>query len=340
MENQINNQASVEQEDNQAAKKMIGLGDLFKKAFEDYKNNFSKIIIFLIIPIAASLGFSLLSVLLAGGAMGIVHFSDSSAVAGVSMGAAFLLFAVGLVILILINLVAMAGMFVAFRDSQEKLEVKEIFNRAKKNIGGYFWVSLLTGILVMLWSLLLIIPGIIFGIYYTLATWVFFKEGKRGMAAIKRSKELIKDYWWAVFGRLILVVILLLVATSIIQSVLPANSAQFAGNIIGWLFGPFMIAYQYHMYKSLVGIKDGSINNNEDSNIKNKTESVTEEIKEVKERIAENQKNRENVEAEKTKDDKREGSEESLKEKTGAAGEEDAEEKARRKEMGKFTSDI
>lgn len=249
MENQVNKNSDQQQPKGA----LIGVGELFKKAFEDYKNNFSKLIIFMLIPMAATFAFGILAVLFVGGAVGVNKLSNSSAVTSGTVGFSIVFFIIAVIILILINLTAMAGMFITFRDSEESLTIKEIINRAKKNIGGYLWISILTGILVMLWALLLIIPGIIFGIYYTLSVWVFFKEGKKGMAAIKRSHDLIKNYWWAVFGRLVLVGAIFVIVSSVLEKI----GGESISGILSWLFGPFIIAYQYNIYKSLVGIKGG-----------------------------------------------------------------------------------
>lgn len=270
-------------------KKMINIGNLLSRSFEDYKNNFSKAIIFMLVPMLATIGYGLLIALLVSGMIGTRYMTDSVAVSGISAGVSMALIILATVVMILIDLVAMIGIFLIFRDSNENLTVNEILSRAKKDILGYLWVSILTGILVFLWSLLLVIPGIIFGLYYTLSAWVFFKEGKRGMEAIKRSHELIKGYWWAVFGRLVLAGVIFVAISSVLQAIVPGKSGEIVSNAISWLFGPFMIIYQLHIYKSLVDIKGGAVEETEKSidvdNTKNKTESVVEKIEEIKEDV-------------------------------------------------------
>ncbi|MES2876465.1 MAG: hypothetical protein V4678_03255 [Patescibacteria group bacterium] len=78
--------------------------------------------------------------------------------------------------------------------------LKEGFLVVLRQFPAYFWMYLLFTIKVLLWSLLLIVPGIIMFNRYILAGTVFFAEGKRGNAALKRSAELTKGAWLTTYG--------------------------------------------------------------------------------------------------------------------------------------------
>jgi len=140
---------------------------------------------------------------------------------------------------------------------------KESFKAAKPLIFSYVWLSILTAILVMLWSLLLIIPGIIFSVFYSLAVYAFIFENKRGMDAIKRSKELIKNYWWSVAGRIFGLSFLIWLVTMIIS--IPGNMSpegswffNFWGvvvQIFSFLIGPIALLFSYKIYRDLINIK-------------------------------------------------------------------------------------
>lgn len=144
-----------------------------------------------------------------------------------------------------------------------KGEPKQIFEDSKKYFWPYLGLSLLTAVLVLLWTLLLVIPGIIFAILYSLAVYVFFVEEKRGMQALKRSKELISGYFWPVFGRMAFLIFLLLIFTSIIS--LPSSpfakesdafkTWEFVMQILNILISPIILIFFYNVYKDLVKIK-------------------------------------------------------------------------------------
>jgi hypothetical protein len=71
-----------------------------------------------------------------------------------------------------------------------------------------FWASVWVAIMVMLTVIggyfLLIIPGIMVAIQLALTSYILVLEGKHGMAALIQSREYLKGYWWAFFGRIAL----------------------------------------------------------------------------------------------------------------------------------------
>lgn len=149
-------------------------------------------------------------------------------------------------------------------DRDYKGASKEIFAETKSLFWPYFALAILSTILIVLWSLLLIIPGIIYSVFYSFAIFVFLFENKRGKKALNRSRELVKGYFWPVFGRTLLVGIFI----SIIMGILSAPAGFFeegtpmfvAWNtliqIIAFLVAPISTIFTYRMYKDLLKIKD------------------------------------------------------------------------------------
>ena len=71
-------------------------------------------------------------------------------------------------------------------------QVSDLFSQFHR-FGDGFLLSLLTAIFVTLWTLLLIIPGIIAGYSYAMAPYILYEHpGLRPMDAIKASKELMQ----------------------------------------------------------------------------------------------------------------------------------------------------
>jgi ABC-type multidrug transport system fused ATPase/permease subunit len=113
------------------------------------------------------------------------------AVAGVLI--ASIIFIIVLVLLILNGILEYTGARLALG---EKVELAQAFKEVIKDLGGYLWVNVIVIVKIFLWSLLLIVPGIIMSVRYKLAGTVFFAEGKHGNAAVKRSLELTKGAWF------------------------------------------------------------------------------------------------------------------------------------------------
>lgn len=71
-----------------------------------------------------------------------------------------------------------------------KLNVKEAYKAGFRTFGPILWVGILRGLIVLGGLILLIVPGVIWALRYSLATEAAVLEGKRGMAALHRSKDL------------------------------------------------------------------------------------------------------------------------------------------------------
>lgn len=85
------------------------------------------------------------------------------------------------------------------RSRNEEVTWKNVFD--KKDLTIYFIViSLIVSIFTFLWSLLLIIPGIIAAFSYTMVYMVKLDNPEIGyMDAIRKSKELMKGHKWEYF---------------------------------------------------------------------------------------------------------------------------------------------
>jgi len=76
-------------------------------------------------------------------------------------------------------------------------QIFEGFNNFVKSLGAY----LLMLLFVVLWTLLLIIPGIIAALSYSLTFFILADDNTIGsMAAIDKSKKMMVGYKWKLFG--------------------------------------------------------------------------------------------------------------------------------------------
>jgi len=140
---------------------------------------------------------------------------------------------------------------------------KEIFKKARKYFWSYLLVVLATLTFVMLWSVLFIIPGIIMAIYYNFSIFSLIFEGYSGLSALKRSKELVKNYWWAVFGRMLFVSVIFWLLGNVLG--LPGLLFEkgsvgviiwnLVANIFLVILTPISVIYSYLMFVELKKIK-------------------------------------------------------------------------------------
>ena len=88
--------------------------------------------------------------------------------------------------------------------------VSAFFKNGLIKIFPFIWVSFLMGIIVFSGFILLIIPGIIFSVWFSLSYYVLVWEDLRGLSAIKASKNLVSKYWWRVLWRYFVLYVFLL----------------------------------------------------------------------------------------------------------------------------------
>jgi hypothetical protein len=125
--------------------------------------------------------------------------------------------------------------------TDEGLNLKEALERGKGVILPLAWVSFLTGLIVCGGYILLIVPGIIFSIWFFFAQFVLVKEDVRGMEALLKSREYVRGQWFDVAIRL-----LLIWGLSVIVGAIPL-----AGPLLSIVFIPYVVIFHYLIYRDL-----------------------------------------------------------------------------------------
>ena len=87
--------------------------------------------------------------------------------------------------------------------SGKKISVKEAFGSAWKIYWKFLILSVLLSLIIGFGLILLIIPGIIFGVWFAFSTFIFVEEKTGIKEAFVKSKQLVKGKFWKVFGRLV-----------------------------------------------------------------------------------------------------------------------------------------
>ena len=92
------------------------------------------------------------------------------------------------------------------------------------------------------------------GIWFTLAPLAFAVKHERGLASLWQSKALAQGRWWEVFGRIfvyIILLILVMIAASILVSLLTLDFRSSITNVIAMLSVPFTISFLSALYDAV-----------------------------------------------------------------------------------------
>ena len=136
---------------------------------------------------------------------------------------------------------------------------------ALKRFPSLLWITFLAGLLSLLGAFLCVIPGIYLWVAFSVAVPVMMTEGVRGRKALRRSRQLVRDFWWRAFGVAILDYILSGILSSVISglilgiSAVSASSNSLAGIVLNVIAGtlskvlttPFTAAFVTVLYFDL-----------------------------------------------------------------------------------------
>jgi hypothetical protein len=199
------------------------------------------VIVIVAVIVIALLGVSSLATLMAGGSAG---------VAGGLLG-----LGVGLIaLMVLIVILAALGYFWAqlatlyvIKDRQEHISVLEAYRRARHNLFAYAWVWALTVLSVVCGLILVIIPGIIVGVWFSFAGYVLVAEDVHGTAALKKSKEYVRGIWGAVFSKYAFIVVLWMIVSIVLNLI----SKNLANLVTGLVLSPLATIYGFELYQDV-----------------------------------------------------------------------------------------
>lgn len=196
--------------------KLISISDLIKSGWNLYIKNIKK----MLIPIAITLPPYVLLYLLQ-----YIIFPGQEIVM-------FLILALAIFINLWISILFIE--MINKISKNQNYNLNELYQSSMKKIASYFWVAILVGLIVMGGFILLIIPGIIFAVWYAFAEYIVVLEDKdnKGLKALSASKDIVKGRWGAAFWRLFIPSLLVYIAgviiTLILTLILSLGNVEFA----------------------------------------------------------------------------------------------------------------
>ena len=122
---------------------------------------------------------------------------------------------------------------------------KEVFKLGYKNMWRFLLISLVVGLIVLGGTILLIIPAIIFGVWYSLSTFLVLDKNMRIREALKTSKLMVKDKFWKVLGRFVAFGLFSIIV-SVFLSIIP-----YAGSLLLSFIAPLFLLPTYLLYRDL-----------------------------------------------------------------------------------------
>ena len=129
------------------------------------------------------------------------------------------------------------------RDGRIDTSIGDLFERVQPYVGRLIGAGLLAGLGIALGLVLLIVPGLILLTWWCLIAPVIVLEDKGVGESFGRSRELVRDHGWTVFGVVIVAFLASAIASGVIQSIFsflsPFLRYWIGGTIANAIVDPF-----------------------------------------------------------------------------------------------------
>jgi uncharacterized membrane protein len=198
-----------------AAEGNFRVGRTLRNSWRVFSANFAKVFLIAIVITAVSVGLGMLV--------------PRSAVPSSEVPKLAVLIIVGvLAILILYTLAQAAILYVAFQSMRGRaVGIAEALRRGLSRFGAIVGLAILVGFGIWIGLILLIVPGIMFALRWSVALPACVVEGLGPLASMKRSAQLTKGHRWKLFG-----IFLLLWAASALAGLLIGLLLKPAGVVV------------------------------------------------------------------------------------------------------------
>jgi len=144
--------------------------------------------------------------------------------------------------------------------SAELITVKQAIYTTAGKVLNLLWISILVGAVVLGGLLLVVIPGLIFVVWFIFATYVYLNQGIGGLSALRVSKEYVRGFFWRlvwyffVFGICVGLAYLIIIAMfSALALIGGAIGVAFAlvSLLASSIISAYGIAYANRVFKAL-----------------------------------------------------------------------------------------
>jgi MFS family permease len=174
----------------------------------------------------------------------------------------------GVIVAIILYIIAYMMVLRIMSDMEPDIDdMSGAITRSVKIIFPFIWIAIVSSLVQLGGSVLLVIPGIVASVFISQAFYILIVEDVRGIPALLRSWQYVRGRWWQVFGRILVLVLILAIVGLLVVVIISSTGLSpqkigdkeiipFPGIVINQLVEvffviPFAAAYLYLLYHSL-----------------------------------------------------------------------------------------
>jgi hypothetical protein len=154
------------------------------------------------------------------------------------------------------------------QDGRRDATASQLLRAVVPVLGSLILVAVVAGILIVIGFVLIIVPGLILLTLWSVAVPAVVIERPSGLAALGRSRELVRGNGWQVFGVIILLYFLVLVVSVALQAAgdsLSTAAGIVIAVVVGVLTAPLPALAQSVLYFELLALRGESRHPRRDS---------------------------------------------------------------------------
>ncbi len=188
---------------------LVTATQLLTKSIDLYKKHLGRYVTY-----SAILAIPTILISIASASIGMLILVTQNFLTGFSI---FIIFAI---IMSLIGFVISLALIRAIADDYTEMVAQPIISTMRQSIHlliPAILISILTTLVVFGGIILLIIPGIIFALWFTFSVHALVIDKKHSIDALKYSKSLVSGHWFSILWRLFAPFILITIAIMIVQ---------------------------------------------------------------------------------------------------------------------------
>jgi hypothetical protein len=232
--------------------KMPGFFSLMKESFFIYGQKWKTLLLIELVSfgfvIAAALLFAVIGTLST-----IVGALSKNALAGI----AIIIIAGAMAICLIVYASSWVGaaMIIVLRDKLESFGIREALKRAKPYAIPFLWITLASGLMIFAGTVLFIIPGIIFSVWFFCARYLVVTGKERGFDALLKSREYARGIFWKIFLLTLSGSIVSYIFSALLDPLKGSGSGQIITLIVTFLISPLWLIYFYLVFDYIRKIK-------------------------------------------------------------------------------------
>ena len=144
-------------------------------------------------------------------------------------------------------------------------QILGIYKNSASSVSSYIWIAILATLSIFFGFVFLIVPGIVFAVWFCFAPFALILENKKGKSALLESKLYVRGLWNPIFYRIVAIIAFMFLigfARAVFQIFLNTifgaglNDRFVVDIIFQSVISPFFIVYMYVLYKDVMEVRN------------------------------------------------------------------------------------